>query len=124
MRFQSVGAGLSALCLLAGSTTLLAQDDSAASAGAAAGCLACYGGMMVLALVWIAISIALMVWVYRDAKARGMDNSVVWVFVIFFLGLIGLVIYLLVRPKGDLIPCSHCGNKRLPVLVKCPHCGA
>jgi len=102
-----------------------AQSPSdAAGAGAAFGCLACSGMLIALPFVLIALNIALLVWVARDAKARGMDNSVVWMILVLFTSLLGLIIYFYSRPKGDLIPCPNCGNKRLQVSVKCPHCGA
>ena len=59
----------------------------------------------------------------RDAKARGMDNSVVWMVLVMITGLLGLIIYLLSRPKGELVPCPNCGNKRMQISAKCPHCG-
>ena len=65
----------------------------------------------------------MLVWVARDAKARGMDSAVLWMLLVFFLNLIGLVIYLLSRPQGILVPCPNCGNMRLQASVKCPHCG-
>ena len=40
---------------------------------------------------------ALAYWVYRDANRRNMDNALLWGVITFFLGLIGLVIYLVVR---------------------------
>lgn len=49
-----------------------------------------------LVIVALAVWIALLVWVYRDASRRGM-NGALWVAVVFFLHLIGLVIYLVVR---------------------------
>jgi hypothetical protein len=49
-----------------------------------------------LVIVALAVWIALLVWVYRDATRRGM-NGALWVVVVFFLHLIGLVIYLVVR---------------------------
>jgi len=115
---------LLALPLLVGATTLFAQeatpgDDAAAAAagiaGAGCGCL-----IMIVAL---AIQIAIAVWVYRDAKSRGMDNAVLLTIVTVFTGLLGLVLYLLMRPKGNTVPCPSCGKKRLEGSTKCPHCG-
>lgn len=113
------------MSLLLGSLLLLpamafAQGDDAGSA--AAGLAAC-GGCGFFILICLAISIALLVWVAKDAKARGMDNAVLWMLLVFFLGVIGLVVYLLARPQGNLIACTNCGNKRLQTSVKCPHCG-
>ncbi len=78
---------------------------------------------IVIPIVGVIVSVIIMVWVYKDAKSRGDQNAVIWLVLIFFLGIIGLVIYLLARPKGNLAPCANCHNKKLDVLSKCPHCG-
>jgi hypothetical protein len=70
----------------------------------------------------IALNIALMVWVARDAKSRGMDSSVIWMILVMFTSLLGLFIYVFSRPQGNLIQCAHCHNKRLQASAKCPHC--
>jgi Phospholipase_D-nuclease N-terminal len=95
-------------------------------AGDAAGCAACGGCGMILIAIPIGIlmlDIALLVWVARDAKSRGMDNSVLWMVLVMFLSLLGLIIYILSRPKGNLIPCQSCNNKRLEASALCPYCG-
>jgi small-conductance mechanosensitive channel len=97
-----------------------AYPEEPARQAAACGCC---GMFLLIPIAFLAISIALLVWVARDAKARGMDSAVVWMLVVFFLNLIGLVIYLLSRPQGDLFPCPNCGNMRLLASVRCPHCG-
>ncbi|MFO0805896.1 MAG: PLDc N-terminal domain-containing protein [Gemmataceae bacterium] len=91
-----------------------------------AGCGVCGGSMIVIVLVPILIfvlNIVLLIWVARDAKSRNMDSSVLWMALVFFTGLLGLVIYLFSRPKGDLYECRSCGNKRLVASKRCPHCG-
>lgn len=100
-------------------------DAEAAGAGIAA-CASCGGATILVVFLVIAIfalNIALLVWVARDAKARGMDSAVLWMLLVMFTGLIGLVIYLLSRPQGNVVPCPSCGNKRLQAAVQCPHCG-
>ena len=71
----------------------------------------------------LALNIALLVWVARDAKARGLDNSVLWMILVMITGPIGFVIYLFSRPKGELVACASCGNRRLAASARCPHCG-
>jgi uncharacterized membrane protein YidH (DUF202 family) len=44
-------------------------------------------------VLWIGLAY----WVYRDATKRNMDNAAIWGIVTFFLGIFGIVIYLLVR---------------------------
>jgi hypothetical protein len=73
-------------------------------------------------LAVIVLYIVMLVWVARDAKARGMDGGV-WLFLVLFTGLIGLLIYVLSRPQGNLVPCAKCANKRLQASAVCPHCG-
>jgi hypothetical protein len=87
--------------------------------GACAGCGATFSTIV---LAMIILNIMLLVWVARDAKARGMDGGV-WLLVILLTGLIGLIIYAISRPQGNLVPCAKCANKRLQASAMCPHCG-
>jgi hypothetical protein len=48
--------------------------------------------LLLVVFVWI----ALLVWVYRDASRRGM-NAWLWVVVVFFFHLLGIVAYLIAR---------------------------
>ena len=45
------------------------------------------------AIIWIVLA----VWVYKDAESRGDSNAVLWLIVVLILGIIGLIIYLVVR---------------------------
>jgi len=112
--------------LIGGVVNAFAQGDDA---GAACGALGCG----VFALVYVAIivislggAVALIVFVVkfirRDAFARGMPNadSIKW---LGLLGLLGLLIYLLTRPQGNVLPCPACGLQRMQGLPNCPHCG-
>lgn len=100
----------------------LAQSN-ADDAAAAATVLACGGLMLAIPLSILVLNILLLVWVAKDAKARGMDNSTLWMVVVMFTSFIGLIIYLMSRPKGQLAPCDSCGNKRMAASAICPHCG-
>lgn len=105
---------------------LFAQYDGSDDAAGCAACGACGAGIGVILFIFLAIlaiNIAILVWVARDAKARGMDSSVLWMILVMVTGPIGLVIYLYSRPKGVLVPCPSCGNKRMEASAKCPHCG-
>ncbi|MGQ9720739.1 MAG: PLDc N-terminal domain-containing protein [Candidatus Jordarchaeum sp.] len=42
------------------------------------------------------LAIVLGVWVYRDAEERGMEG-VIWLLIVLLTGIIGLIIYLIVR---------------------------
>ena len=110
------------LFLLLTSSALWAQKPMT-DGQAAAGCAACGGGFIFVIIALLVINIAILVWVARDAKARGMDSAVLWMLLVFFTGLLGLIIYLLSRPQGNVISCPSCNNKRLQASAKCPHCG-
>jgi len=101
----------------------LQMNDNGGSVGASAcagvGCF----GMIAFFAVCIAINIAILIWVKNDATARGMENPTLWLVIVFFTGLVGLVIYFLVRPKGEIVVCANCGKKRMQGLPKCPSCG-
>jgi hypothetical protein len=101
----------------------VAQDDAASAGASLAGC-GCCSTFIAIPIVIIALNIAILVWVARDAKARGMDSAVLWMLLVFFTSFIGLIIYILSRPQGNLVPCPNCGNKKLQASVRCPHCGA
>lgn len=85
--------------------------------------MACGGAMIALVVATFVANIVLLVWTARDAKNRGMDGAVVWMLLVFFLGPLGLIIYIFSRPKGDMMACKQCNNKRLEASAKCPHCG-
>ena len=105
---------------------LLAQSAGSGDAEACAACGTCGAGIGVIIFIFLAIlalNIALLVWVARDAKSRGMDSSVLWMILVMVTGPIGFIIYIYSRPKGQLVPCPSCGNKRLEASAKCPHCG-
>ncbi len=50
---------------------------------------------LILLLIWFVV----LVWVYRDAKKRG-KSGLLWTLVVLFLNIIGLIIWLIVRPKN------------------------
>src|ERR1035437_359440 len=100
---------LAALLFFGSVSSLLAQgnNDANQAAAGAAGCAACGGGFLFVIVTVIALNIALLVWVSRDAKSRGMDSPVIWMILVMVTGLIGLVIYIFSRPQGNLIQCTR-----------------
>ena len=89
--------------------------------------LAVWGGMT-------AISIAAGVLIYRDAKSRDY-TPFVWGLIFplmailsfgnpiqIVLLIIGIPLYLMLRPKGAIKKCPHCSRKYLDYLAFCPHC--
>ncbi len=92
-------AGLASLLL---TTPALAQDDfTVTSSGDAAGAtvgivmIICYLLALVVGLViyiWVAV------WIYKDASKRD-TSAILWVLLWIFFSWVGLIIYLIVRPK-------------------------
>lgn len=89
--------------------------------GCAASGIVCAIGA-ILSLVYLGVKIFIMIWTFKDATARGDSNAVIWPILIFFTSIIGFVIYMAVRPKGEFSPCPNCHKARLSTLAKCPHC--
>ncbi|MFO7792270.1 MAG: hypothetical protein R6W73_04705 [Candidatus Saliniplasma sp.] len=52
-----------------------------------------------VAIIIIIVHIVLAVWVYRDAEKRG-EEPVLWLIVFLVAGIIGLIIWLIVRPTN------------------------
>jgi len=61
-----------------------------------AGLFAIVGLMLLIPVVWFIVAILLCIWVYRDAKSRGM-NGALWLIIVLIAGIIGLIIYIVVR---------------------------
>ena len=99
------------------------QPSDAKTCAACGTCGAGAGAIIIIPIVFFALNIALLVWVARDAKARGMDNAVLWMVLVMFTSVVGLLIYLFARPQGELESCSSCGNNRMKSMAKCPYCG-
>jgi putative membrane protein insertion efficiency factor len=91
----------------------------------ATGCAAtgafCVVGV-ITGLIYLGVKIFVMIWAFKDATARGDANAVMWPILIFFTSIIGFVIYMAVRPKGEMSPCPTCHKQRLSTLAVCPHC--
>ncbi len=98
------------------------NDDPAAACGAA-GCGIIVWLIMMVVIFGIAIGVIVFIvkWIGKDATSRGMPNaqSMKW---LGLLGLLGLIIYLLQRPQGNMFPCPHCGKPRMQGLPQCPAC--
>jgi len=81
---------------------------------------------LVYMLIWFIIWILVAIWVYKDAEKRG-KSGVLWLIIVILLGLIGLIIWLLVRgeePKrSQERRCPNCGRP-IPMDARiCPYCG-
>jgi hypothetical protein len=79
-----------------------------------------YGGMLLAYMVGVVLMI---VWVAQDVRDRGIDNPTIWVLILFLSFVIGLLVYMMSRPPGPLVPCAACSRRRLMTTKVCPHCG-
>ncbi|MBI4416614.1 MAG: zinc ribbon domain-containing protein [Euryarchaeota archaeon] len=62
------------------------------------------GGLLCAFIIaWFVIWILVAIWVYKDAESRGM-GGVLWLIVVLVAGIIGLIIYLVVRGSHPVRP--------------------
>jgi len=85
------------------------------------------GLVLLIVIFWLVIAILLCVWVYRDAESRGM-NGALWVIIVLITGIIGLVVYLIVREEKHAVApitrvCLKCGRSVSVEAKFCPYCG-
>ena len=78
---------------------------------------------LVLMMIVIVLPILVGVYVYRDARKRGM-NAVLWTLIVILApSLIGFIIYLLVRGNYSDLKCPRCETAVKEQYVVCPKCG-
>ena len=74
-------------------------------------------------LIILAIPVLVGCYVYKDAKRRGMD-AVLWTIVAILVpGLIGLIVYLVIRENTADAICPECENDISSNHAICPYCG-
>lgn len=79
--------------------------------------------MFILFAMILVIPVIIGVYVYRDAQRRRM-NALLWTLVATLApGLVGLIIYLLVRGNYADLSCANCGEAVNEQFVVCPKCG-
>ena len=77
--------------------------------------------LLFVLLALLTVPVLIGVYVYRDARRRGM-NAVLWT-LIAVAALIGFIIYLLVRGNDPDLRCPKCQNPVTEAYAVCPHCG-
>lgn len=75
-------------------------------------------------LLVLGIFVSLGVYVYKDAKARGMDPALWTLIALLVPSLIGFIIYLVVRSSHSALTCPKCGERVTEQFTVCPRCGA
>lgn len=112
------------LLAMALSTIVSAQTENPydyANAGAymGLGLAICAAVVIIWFVVWLLIAI----WVYKDAEKRG-KSGVLWLIIVLFLGIIGLIIWLVVRGEKEKSSrhCPNCGRGIPEDARVCPYC--
>lgn len=120
---KKVSSAITILFLTLLNSTLYAAYPNRHQTETPAACAAACGSFIFIILTVFILNIAMMIWIAKDAKNRGMDSAVGWVILAAITSLIGFVVYLFARPGGTLVTCRNCRNKKLQFLRVCPHCG-
>lgn len=79
--------------------------------------------LILMVLLCIVVPILIAIFVYRDAKARGMEPLLWTLLAVFAPGFIGLIVYLVVRRDHFKLMCPRCGSEVQQGFVSCPNCG-
>lgn len=79
--------------------------------------------MLVVVMINLAIPVCIGVFVYRDAKQRGME-AILWMLIAVLIpGFIGLIVYLFARTRYSPLRCARCGAAVEETYAVCPQCG-
>ncbi|MEM3088616.1 MAG: zinc-ribbon domain-containing protein [Candidatus Bathyarchaeia archaeon] len=90
--------------------------------------------ILIFGVLWFVAGILICIWVYHDAKSRGMDGAL-WVLIVLIANVLGLIIYLLIReekrPYYRVSPyyekqdrfCSNCDSELAQNAKFCTKCG-
>lgn len=79
--------------------------------------------MLIVLLINLMIPVCIGVFVYRDAKARGMEALLWTLAAVLIPGFIGLIVYLIARTKYSVLRCARCGAVVEESYAVCPQCG-
>ncbi len=78
---------------------------------------------ILLTLLIAALPILIGIFIYKDAKKRGMNAALWTVIGILAPGFIGLIVYLIVRGEHPDLQCFSCGKPVSEAFAVCPYCG-
>jgi uncharacterized protein YbaR (Trm112 family) len=76
----------------------------------------------VLSILFLLSSVGMLIWMARDSRNRGMESVASWITPVLLTNLLAFLVYLLARPRGQLVNCRHCNNRCLENALNCPHC--
>ena len=76
----------------------------------------------VLSVVFLITSVAMLIWMAKDSRNRGMEGIASWIMPILFANILAFLVYFFSRPQGKLVNCRFCANRCLDNAQSCPHC--
>jgi hypothetical protein len=76
----------------------------------------------VLSVVFLITSVAMLIWMAKDSRNRGMEGIASWIMPILFFNILAFLVYFFSRPQGKLVNCRFCANRCLDNAMSCPHC--
>ena len=76
----------------------------------------------VLSVVFLITSVAMLIWMAKDSRNRGMEGIASWIMPILFFNILAFLVYFFSRPQGKLVNCRFCANRCLDNALSCPHC--
>jgi len=76
-------------------------------------------GVLAGAALWVAAAM----YVFVDAQKRNVPHATLWAVGTFLVGPVGLIAYLVDRPRARKAPCGFCGEMILETDERCPFCG-
>lgn len=76
----------------------------------------------ILSIIFLVSSVGMLIWMARDSRNRGMESVASWITPVLLTNILAFLVYLLSRPKGQLVSCRHCNNRCLENALNCPHC--
>ncbi len=86
--------------------------------------------LSLMGLFMLALWVAVIIWIYRDAENRGM-NGLLWALLVFIGNLIALIVYLIIRSESNKerstqnkMICPDCEKSIADQYAYCPYCGA
>lgn len=120
-----------AVTSIASATNDFDWDQTTTDEGLFGGLMCLSGAFCILPIIMFIIWIILAIWVYKDAEKRGKSGAL-WLIIVIITGIIGLIIWLVIRPPIGGEPgqkaatdrrCPSCG-RTIPMDAQvCPYCG-
>lgn len=84
-------------CLIVAATIFLNKAAYADSSDGTA-CAACGGIWILMIIAPLIIQVAILAWVVKDSRARGIESPLGWMAFVFLVPIVGILVYWFSRP--------------------------